>query len=452
MARMADLRRRDVLAGAALGAGALGLAACATAPPSSASPSPAGGRLFAQPDLDFSASFALGEAAYGASEVGEVLAAVERINAAGASYQTFVDGFTALARRVSAEGDAALRAGRRISARGASLRAAHYHKQALYFVLGTSHAADEAGVYRAMQTQWHRAAGLFDPPLERVEIPYEGSTLPGYFLTPDRSGRARATVILNNGSDAQNVDLWAYGGAAALGRGYNALIFEGPGQGAMLFERQVPFRPDWEQVVMPVVDFLVARRDVDARRLAIIGWSMGGGMAARAAAFEPRLAAVCCDPGVGDVWAAFPPALQAMAGAGDKDVVNGLWRTRVLPDLSPVERFTLMKRCAMFHRGFHDEARAGRISGDFHDFAQTVQRFRYIDSIDRITAPVLVTRYELEHTNPAGTAQQVYDRLRARKTLVTFTAAEGAGAHDAPFAPQRRNATIFDWLDDTLKP
>ncbi len=372
--------------------------------------------------------------------------------AAGASYQTFVDGFGALARRLAARGDTALLAGHRTSVRSASLRAAHYYKQVLYFVLGTSRPGDEAAVYRAMQTQWDRAAGSFDPPFEPVQIPYEGTTLPGYFLAPKPSGARRPTIILNNGSDAQNVDLWAYGGAAALERGYNALIFEGPGQGAMLFERQIPFRPDWEKVVTPVVDFLVARPDVDARRIGLIGWSMGGGLVARAAAFEPRLAAVCCDPGGADTWASFPESLRAIAAAGGKNEVNLIWRTRILADLSPVERFTLMKRSGMFGKPFHDAARAGRVTEDFYDLAQTVRRFRYIDAASRITAPVLVTNYEHEHTNPPGTAQQVYDVLRSPKKLVTFTADEGAGSHDAPLAPRRRNEAIFDWFDETLTP
>jgi hypothetical protein len=76
----------------------------------------------------------------------------------------------------------------------------------------------------------------------------------------------RPTVILNNGQDSQSVALYAYGGAAALERGYNALIFEGPGQGSMLFERQIPFRPDWEEVITPVVDCLLSHRDVDPSR------------------------------------------------------------------------------------------------------------------------------------------------------------------------------------------
>lgn len=67
-----------------------------------------------------------------------------------------------------------------------------------------------------------------------------------------------------------------------------------------------------------------------------------------------------------------------------------------------------------------------------------------------ITAPVLVTDYEHERFNPPGAAQQVYDLLRSPKKLAMFTAEEGAGSHDAPLAPQRRNEVILDWFDETL--
>ena len=49
-------------------------------------------------------------------------------------------------------------------------------------------------------------------------------------------------------------------GYAALARGYNCLIFEGPGQGELIREQRIPFRPDWEKVVTPVVDFALTRR------------------------------------------------------------------------------------------------------------------------------------------------------------------------------------------------
>lgn len=75
----------------------------------------------------------------------------------------------------------------------------------------------------------------------------------------------------------------------AAKRGYVCLIFEGPGQGEMIVKQELPFRPDWEKVVTPVVDFAVKLPGVDANRLAIIGFSMGGMLVPRALTFEKSI-------------------------------------------------------------------------------------------------------------------------------------------------------------------
>jgi hypothetical protein len=84
--------RTGVLGGGAAmavgAAGGFGKAAAATLPPF---------QLFAQSDLNFETLFTLGSAGYGCSEVGEIVTTVNRINAAGASYQTYYDGFMAMA-------------------------------------------------------------------------------------------------------------------------------------------------------------------------------------------------------------------------------------------------------------------------------------------------------------------------------------------------------------------
>ncbi len=69
-----------------------------------------------------------------------------------------------------------------------------------------------------------------------------------------------------------------YGGGAiaAVRRGYNCLTFEGPGQGEVIREQGLPFRYDWEKVVTPVVDYALSRPEVDPRKVALFGISLGG--------------------------------------------------------------------------------------------------------------------------------------------------------------------------------
>lgn len=414
-------------------------------------PSPAKGVvLFDDPATNFEALFAMGGVAYGAGEVGEIFATANAINAQGLSYQSYFDNFMATAHRVGGIADEALKAGHRVSARSAYLRSAAYFDQALFFVLGTRTPAREREVYARMQRQWNRATQLFDPPFQRINIPYAGTTLPGYFLKPDRRSIKRPTVIINNGSDAENVDVWAFGGAAAIERGYNALIFEGPGQGSTLFEREIPFRPDWERVITPIVDYLHSRRDVDTKRIGMTGWSFTGELVIRAAAFEHRIAAVCADPGSVDTWLAYPESLRGLFAHGaPRAEVNNIWTHDITPALSPAERFLFAKRTEIFGRQFLRTARAGKLLTDFWTFGKRAMQYNNAAVIHRVRAPVLVTDYQLEQFYP-GQARRLFRALRSPKKYVTFTIAEGAEYHDAPMAPQRRNQVIFDWLDDTL--
>jgi hypothetical protein len=85
----------------------------------------------------------------------------------------------------------------------------------------------------------------------------------------------------------------------------------------MLFERQIPFRPDWENVITPVVDYLRSRPDVDPSRIVLNESSLGGELVIRGAAFEHRLAAVVADPGILSVWLSpMRPGCKALTRCG----------------------------------------------------------------------------------------------------------------------------------------
>ena len=79
------------------------------------------------------------------------------------------------------------------------------------------------------------AASTLNPPAERVGIPYEDATMPGYLFRPSTSDDQRRTLIMNNGSDAPVTSIWPPVSAGGVARGYNVLVFDGPGQQSMLF-------------------------------------------------------------------------------------------------------------------------------------------------------------------------------------------------------------------------
>ena len=101
---------------------------------------------------------------------------------------------------------------------------------------------------------------------------------------------------------------------AALRRGYNVMAFDGPGQGGALHLQKLVMRPDWEAVITPVVDYALTRPEIQPHRIAGFGYSLGGYLLARAAAFEHRLCALILDDGVHDLASGFadnmPPFLM----------------------------------------------------------------------------------------------------------------------------------------------
>jgi hypothetical protein len=401
-------------------------------------------RVFADDDFEFQFLIALGQAYERAADVGECFAAAAAIK--DGDYDSWFDTFFALGERIRGDAEAADAGGHAESARDAFLRAATYYGQASFFADATNDPSRLDPTWEAHRAAFDAFATRLDPPAEVVEIPYEGTTLPGYALTVDTSGQPRPWLIMNNGSDGTAADMWSQGSAAALRRGYNTLIFDGPGQGAALFRQGLYFRPDWEKVITPVVDWLLERPDVDPGRIAILGVSQAGYWVPRAVAFEHRLAAAIADPGVvrvEDSWrTGIPPeVLQELRNAtGDElkqlsaDIDQG-----AAEEIAKNPRLAFNITFRMRPYGTTSLAEAMRLLGAY-DLSGVV---------DQIRCPMLIADPEGEQFWP-GQSQELYDLLPGPKTLVPFTAAEGADLHCEPKALGLRSERFFDWLDETL--
>lgn len=395
--------------------------------------------FFTDPNLNAQALFTVGAAGYGAAEYGEFATAVAAVHAGGDSYPAFYRAFRDLGLLASRSGHEALARGRRAEARGAFLRAASYLASSLYVAIGTRRPRRQAAAYRVLNDAWAHAAGLLEPAAEPVRIRYGPASLPGWLLRPAGAapGSRRPTIIFSGGSDAQFIGLYVSGAAEALALGYNALLFEGPGQGSMLYLRRLGLRPDWEAVITPVVDYLLGRPDVDPGRIALVGSRQGGALAARAAAAEHRLAALVLDPGVSDPMAAFhlPPALVTLArtqpGAADQ-----AW-ARIFTRLPASVQFSFTKASYPFRQPV------------FSALVQALAGYGTADCLPRITAPALVTQYQGEAAFP-GQGAAAAALLGPAATLHEFTADGGCQFHEAPMAPRRHNQVLFDWLAGIL--
>ena len=395
--------------------------------------------FFRNDQFNFELQAALGQVAYGCGDVGELLSTADRI--ADDDAESWVSEWRSTGARIEAVADACAETGHSVSARSAYLRAASYHALALSAVDGTSDPdALLLPTFRAHRRCFDAFAALLTPPAERIEIPYESAPLPGYLFRPPGAQDRRPTLVLNNGSDGPISSLWGVA-AAALARGYNALAFDGPGQQSMLFERGVPFRPDWEKVVAPVIDHLLGLPGVDGARIALYGISQAGYWVPRAVAFERRVAAAVADPGVFDVATAWldrvPPELMQLLDAGDRDTFDR-YVEMGMQEASPQERQILAWR-----------AKPYGTESPFDTFS-AVRQYTLKDVVHLINTPLLIADPEGEQFWP-GQSRQLYDALSGPKRLESFTAAQGADRHCEPMARTLFEQRMFDWLDEVLE-
>ncbi|MDO8211757.1 S9 family peptidase [Conexibacter sp. CPCC 206217] len=396
---------------------------------------------FADDDFQFGFEIALGATYRGAADAGEVLATAARIKNGDAD--AWVREWSATAGAAWAAAGAAEAAGRRVSALNHYRRAATYYATALHAIARSSERERRDEIWRRHRDCWERVVDLSPAPGERFAIPYEQTTLPGWFFrAPDAApGERRPTVVMVNGSDGATSQLWVYGGAAAAERGWHWMAFDGPGQQSALFEQGIPFRPDWEAVLTPVLDTLLQRPDVDPAQVVALGISQAGFWVPRALAFEHRFAAAVVDPGVVDVVSSW---LEPLPGALRKELEEGK-QEQFDRNMHVGELISPSARAALSFRG-----EPYRIEGDSrYALYRAVERYRLGDEVAQIDTPLLITDPEGEQFWP-GQSQQLHELLPQTSTLAPFAAADGAGRHCEPLASAARDAVVFDWLEERL--
>ena len=399
--------------------------------------------LFFQDPLfeDFTLSLGLGLASHGGPELGVVQATCAGI--VDGDEESWYSAWSATADRLVQEGDASAQGGHAVSAHESYLRACVCYSAAYHPLFGAPVDTRLLEAFRRQRAAFEKAAALIEPPGERLAIGFEGAELPAYLFRAPGTAAPRPLLIATNGYDATIYEMFLGQAVPALRRGYHCLIFDGPGQGAVLYEQGIPIRADWEAVVGAVIDAVVDREDVDPDRIALTGWSLGGHLALRAASGEPRIAACVADPGLLSIAAGVVGRLRS-AGVPE-DVIE---RYPDIPDatLEPMAEAIhadRAQRWAVEQRGFWVHG-VDTLAG----YLRATAPFDLQGRLAGIGCQTAVTAAEDDPLSRS--AQQIYDALPGAKALLRFGTAEGAGDHC-----EMRNRTlldqrVFDWLDDVL--
>lgn len=196
---------------------------------------------------------------------GEGYVALDELEEAAARIRTFedwVDAFNELADRAEAQG---------------RLRNAAFYVRAAEFFTPPDTPKRRA-TYERFVSLFDRA--FADEGIERHEVPYRDGVLPAARLRA--RGPERGTVLLFGGFDSLIEEFFVVWRTLAEA-GLDVIAFEGPGQGGARTRHGLCFEHDWEHPVGAVLDhFGLEQAD-------LVGMSMGGYWALRAAGREPRI-------------------------------------------------------------------------------------------------------------------------------------------------------------------
>ena len=176
-------------------------------------------------------------------------------------------------------------------------------------------------------------------------------------------------------------------------------------------------------------------------RLALAGVSMGGYLAVRAAAFEPRIKALVLDDGVFDVQASFttsfPPPLLALYSSGNQSAFDAVVDTAVVNN----------KSAPTTARWIFDQGLWSFKTHSPYDLLQQTKAYTIANITDLIDIPVWVGN-AADDTEFPGQAVQVARALGAKATLHNFTGP--ASYHCQAGAFETANVAIFGWLGEVF--
>ncbi len=359
-----------------------------------------------------------GMVAYGAAAMAEIDQITRRLKARSGEPEldrVWMEEWAREADRVAGIGDEADAAGHAITAGNQYMRAGNYYYSAERFIPPGD---EKLAIYRKALRCYQGAMARLHPDIERVEVPYEGQSLPAWFVKGRGLGK-RPTVVLFDGMDNAKEMSVIFAGLDFAKRGINTLAIDGPGQSEPLRLNNIPTRHDYEAAGIPAYDYVASRPDVDPKRVAVMGYSFGGYHAPRICAFDKRYAACVC---FGAMHWNIYDFVVGHAPADPRQTSGSTFQFRWVA-------------------GAPDNATA----------LEWAKKFTLEGVADKVQCPILILHGENDRVVPVAEAKKLYERVGSKnKTLKIFTEAEGGAEHCQVDNRQLGVDFIGDWLIKTM--
>lgn len=318
----------------------------------------------------------------------------------------------------------------------ALLRAHNYLRTAEFFLSPTD--PRRPAMYQRNVDAFNDGLDALGVVRQRTRIPYGAANhLNAIFYPGPPGSEDKPLLVLCGGFDSTLEELYFVLVPAAHERGFAVLTFEGHGQGAVLRDQKLTFTPKWELPTTAVLDTHFASHPRRAKTV-LIGMSMGGYLAPRAAAFDYRIDGVVAFDVLFDFGAIARlsvPALAFWLHAHRADVaLNALIAAKAR--LSPGFAWSLAN--AQWVLGTKSPMETIDVLG----------RYTLAQVAGRIRADVLILAGADDHFIPA---RQSTDFVRALTTAgsvrqIVYDRNSGGAEHCQMGAQSLWHADLFDWI------
>jgi len=242
--------------------------------------------------------------------------------------------------------------------------------------------------------------------VERFDVPYEDVKLPVMHARPQ--GQCRDVVLLHGGNDSYYEEFF-FPMLYLAENGFDVYLFEGPGQGGVVRVQNKHFTHEWEKPVKAVLDYF------DLDDVTIIGASLGGMLAPRAAAFEKRISRVIA-------WSIFPNFLDILlsSSVGYKTGTFKFAKRLVKHNCRGLINFIFNKRASQdeMTRWGLEHGKYAYEADDAFSYARKMENYQLMDIADRITQDILITGASKDHFIPY---EMVGDEIAALKNVRSLT-------------------------------
>jgi pimeloyl-ACP methyl ester carboxylesterase len=252
--------------------------------------------------------------------------------------------------------------------------------------------------------------------IEQISVPYEGNLLHGFRLRPTLI--SKGIVLIHGGFDSYIEEFYTLG-AAICECGYEVIMFDGPGQGSTLMFEKVSMTHEWEKPVAAVLDYF------GAKNVTLIGISLGGYLAIRAASQEKRIDRVIAD----DVMLDFFACVTSRRGKVAAYLIRSLINLRLAFVLNAVAGI-MMKKDMYSQWGIAQGMHVMGCKTPYQFFLKLKQYNGYTVS-SKITGDVLIMAGNKDHFVPMAQFYKQLTLLTGAKSVTSriFTEQEQAQSH-----------------------